>query len=122
MAVNLIRILALLLAVLALAIALVPMLVLIDLVTGGTGYGLCSGGIERCDLPFTTGPELLILLTIGLFGIVMVIRWLMRLARRLQKQSGQSLVPAGRVPSSEQSVPNGGAGGNPSETNLEDRV
>ena len=84
MAVTFIRILALLLAVLALGLALVPMLVLIDLVTGGSGYGLCPGGIESCSRPYSTGAELLILLMAGLFGIVMAIRWLTRLARRLQ--------------------------------------
>lgn len=94
---NLIRILALLLAVLALGMALVPMLVLIDLVTGGTGYGLCPGGIEGCGGPYTTGPELFIILALGLFGIVVAIRWLVRLARRLQAQTYATGEPDGHT-------------------------
>lgn len=87
MAVTAIRILVLLLALIALGMLLVPVLVLVNLVSGGTGYGLCSGGIENCNLPYSAGAELLILLSIALFAVLMVIRWLMRLARRLQAQT-----------------------------------
>jgi hypothetical protein len=87
MVVNLIRIGVLLLAVAALGLLVVPMLILVDLVTGGTGFGLCPGGIEACELPFTAGPELMIILTLALFAVVVVIRWLTRLARRLQREA-----------------------------------
>jgi hypothetical protein len=86
-AVTAIRILVLLLALIALGILLVPVLVLVDLVSGGTGYGLCAGGIENCQLPYSAGAEMLILLSIALFAVLMVIRGLMRLARRLQAQT-----------------------------------
>lgn len=87
MAVTAIRILVLLLALIALGILLIPVLVLVDLVSGGTGYGLCSGGIENCDLPYSAGAEMLILVAIAMFVVLMVIRLLMRLARRLQAQT-----------------------------------
>ena len=77
------------LVLLAIALAIVPILVLIDLLDGGTGWGLCPGGIEFCDKPFTTGAELIIILTLGLFLIVAGIRALMRLARRLQNDTYQ---------------------------------
>lgn len=84
MAVVIIRIAVLMLALVALGIAVVPMLVMVDLVSGGTGYGLCPIGIENCDRPFTTGAEVVIILTVALFLVVVAIRILIRLARRLQ--------------------------------------
>ena len=73
----------------AIAIGIVPILVLIDLLGGGTGWGLCPGGIELCDKPYSTGAELIIFLTIGLFLTVAGIRLLVRLARRLDDDSYQ---------------------------------
>lgn len=72
------------LVVAAVAIGVVPILVLIDLLDGGTGWGLCPGGLELCDRPYSTGAELIVILTIALFLVVFGIRMLVRLARRLQ--------------------------------------
>lgn len=79
----------LLLGVVAVAIATVPILVLIDLLGGGTGFGLCPGGIQDCEKPYSTGAELIIILAVGLFAVVAGIRILARLARRLQDDSYQ---------------------------------
>ena len=89
MAILAIRIAVFILALTAVGIAVVPILVMIDLVSGGTGYGLCPGGLEACDRPFTTGAEIVILLTLALFLVVVAIRLLVRLARRLQSDSYQ---------------------------------
>ena len=70
-------------------LAAVPILVMIDLLGGGTGYGLCAGGLELCDNPYSTAAELAVFLTLALFGTVLLIRLLMRLARRLQDDSYQ---------------------------------
>jgi hypothetical protein len=88
-AVFFVRLAVLILVVLAIGIGIVPILVLIDLLDGGTGWGLCPGGLQACDKPFTTGAEMIILLTIGMFLTVAGIRLLMRLARRLQDDSYQ---------------------------------
>ncbi len=88
-AVILIRLAVLLLAAIAVAIAAVPILVLIDLLGGGTGYGLCPGGLEACDNPYSTAAEFAALLTLALAASVLGIRLLMRLARRLQSDSYQ---------------------------------
>jgi hypothetical protein len=93
MAVLFVRLGVFLLVVLAVAIGVVPILVLIDLLDGGTGYGLCPGGLEFCDKPYSTGAELVIVLTIALFLTVWGIRMLMRLARRLQDDSYQISEP-----------------------------
>ena len=77
------------LVVVAVGIGIIPILVLIDLLNGGTGWGLCPGGIELCEKPYSTGAELIIILTVGLFLTVIGIRLLLRLARRLQDDSYQ---------------------------------
>ncbi len=84
MALLFIRLGTLFLTALAIGIAMVPILVLIDLLDGGTGWGLCPAGIEACANPFTTAAEFAVILTLGFLGSVMGIRLLMRLARRLQ--------------------------------------
>lgn len=89
MTVFLVRLAVFILVVVAIAIGIVPILILIDLLDGGTGWGLCPGGIEACDKPYSTGAELIILLSIGLFLTVLGIRLLMRLARRLRNDTYQ---------------------------------
>jgi hypothetical protein len=49
-------------ALLAVALAM-PAIVLLDLVAGGTGLGLCSDGLATCDTPFYTVVELLLAFT-----------------------------------------------------------
>ena len=89
MAVFLVRLAALLLVVAAVGIGMVPILVLIDLLDGGTGWGLCPGGLGACQKPYSTGAELIVLLTLALFLTVLGIRLLMRLARCLRDDSYQ---------------------------------
>lgn len=88
-AVFFVRLAVFILVVVAIGIGIVPILVLIDLLDGGTGWGLCPGGLQACDKPFTTGAELIILLTIGMFLTVAAIRLLLRVARRLQDDTYQ---------------------------------
>lgn len=82
-----IRILIFLLSATAVGIAAVPVIVMIDLLGGGTGFGLCPNGLEGCDKPFSTGAEFAMVLTIALFLVVLAIRLLMKLARRLEDDS-----------------------------------
>lgn len=84
MAVFFVRVGVFILIVAAVAIGVVPILVLIDLLDGGTGWGLCPNGLELCDRPYSTGAELIVILTFALFMVVFGIRMLVRLARRLQ--------------------------------------
>jgi hypothetical protein len=88
-AVFFVRLAVFVLVVVAIAIGIVPILVLIDLLEGGTGWGLCPAGIELCDKPYSTGAELIIILSLGLFLTVAGIRLLVRLSRRLQDDSYQ---------------------------------
>ncbi|HLF60365.1 MAG TPA: hypothetical protein VI980_04200 [Acidimicrobiia bacterium] len=80
----LIRVGTFVLSALAIGIAVVPLMVLIDLLDGGTGWGLCPAGLQACSNPYTTAAEFAVILTLGFLASVMGIRLLMRLARRLQ--------------------------------------
>ncbi len=84
-----VRLGVLILVLVAVGIGVVPILVLIDLLDGGTGYGLCPGGLEGCDKPYSTGAEMLIILSLGLFLTIVGIRLLIRLARRLDDDTYQ---------------------------------
>ena len=84
-----VRLSVFLLVVAAVLIGMVPILVLIDLLDGGSGWGLCPAGIELCERPYTTGAEMLVVLGLVLFLIVLGIRLLMRLARHLRDDSYQ---------------------------------
>lgn len=81
----LVRLVRAVLIVAAVALAAVPLFVLFDLARGGTGYGLCPGGVSSCRNPYTAAPELSSLLTLGLIvvlgGLRIVNRTLIRLSR-----------------------------------------
>jgi len=58
--------LGILVAIAAATIA-VPILVLADLAGGGSGWGLCPGGLSTCSTSYFAGPELAIILLGVLF-------------------------------------------------------
>ena len=72
-------------------VAVVPMLIVLDLSTGGTGWGLCPDGMDACQSSYFAGPELLGLLAAALFvGVALVaacVRGLRALRRRPPAQS-----------------------------------
>jgi hypothetical protein len=82
-AMTLIRMILGILLALLLAVIAVPGAVLVDLVNGGTGLGLCEQGLGGCTTGVFAGTELLIILTsiIALLaaliaGSVRLLRWL----------------------------------------------
>lgn len=89
MAVFFVRLGVFLLVVTAVAIGIVPILLIIDLLGGGTGYGLCPGGLQACEKPYSTGAELILVLSLAMFLTVLGIRLLVRLARRLSDDTYQ---------------------------------
>lgn len=86
-AVMFVRLGVFVLSAVAVAMAAVPILVLIDLLDGGSGWGLCPAGLQACSNPLTTAGEFVLFLSLGLFVVVVGIRLLMRLARYLQSES-----------------------------------
>lgn len=87
------RLLILILVLAALVIAAVPVLVLLDLLGGGTGGGICPDGLTACPIRYTSGPALAVYLTLALMVDVALIRLVSRLLRRLDRRrtvSGQN--------------------------------
>lgn len=70
----------------AAALAAVPLVLLLDLASGGTGYGLCPGGVIRCRNPYEAAPELSGILTAALFVVVAGLRGTTLLTRRLRNR------------------------------------
>lgn len=81
----LVRLVRAVLIVAAVALAAVPLLILLDLAQGGSGYGLCPAGVDRCRNPYTAAPELSALLTAGLIVVLGGLRITNRTLRRLQR-------------------------------------
>lgn len=86
----LLRVVIGLLVAAAVAVAVVPMLVILDLNSGGTGWGLCSDGIENCRNSYFAGFEMLAIGTILLFVLIGVIRVAMLLLRKVEEQHQQA--------------------------------
>ncbi len=91
---NLIRAAVIALSVIGVVIAALPMLILIDLVNGGPGYGVCPDGIESCPRPFSAGSELIIILVVALALVILAIRLLMRVARTQSRAEERTPVAA----------------------------
>jgi hypothetical protein len=81
--VGLIRLVLVLVAV---ALAAFPLLVILDLAQGGSGYGLCPGGVGNCRNPYTAAPELSLALTVGLLFVLGGFRLTTRLSHRLDRR------------------------------------
>jgi hypothetical protein len=73
-------ILGVLLALLVLVVA-VPGAILVDLVSGGTGMGLCAEGLGACTTGVFAGTELLIMLTATIAILAALIAGTVRLMR-----------------------------------------
>lgn len=56
------------------AVALLPLAVLLDLASGGDGLGLCTGGLGSCRTSYFDGPELVGVLGIVLFLLLAALR------------------------------------------------
>ena len=70
----------------ALVLAVIPPAMLVDLLTGGTGYGLCEGGLGACDAAYMTGPTLAGRILLGLVVVTLCIRLVSRLVDRSENR------------------------------------
>lgn len=66
-------------------VAAVPLLVLLDLAAGGTGYGLCPEGLASCRISYATAPELAVTLVVVLFGLLAFLRVVLGTFRRAER-------------------------------------
>ncbi len=83
---SFIRLFQLVLIVIAIGLAAFPLLVILDLAGGGTGYGLCPAGVDGCRNPYTAAAELLLVLSLGLIIVLGGFRMTTRLRQRLARQ------------------------------------
>ena len=68
------------------AVAIVPALVIMDLNSGGTGWGLCPDGIAECRNSYFAGFELIALGALVLFVLLGFIRVAILLLRRVEAE------------------------------------
>lgn len=99
----------------ALALAAAPPAVLVDLLTGDTGYGLCEGGLAGCDTGFAAGPALALRVLAGLFLVTVGVRLSSRLITRLEKRRRRDAAASYYEDYSDLQDPAGGAAGDWSE-------
>jgi hypothetical protein len=71
----------------AIAVALIPLLVLLDLRRGGTGWGLCPEGLGGCRSSYFDGFEFIAWLSLALFILVGLIAGCVRILRYLEERN-----------------------------------
>jgi hypothetical protein len=74
----------------AIAVALIPLMVLLDLRRGGTGWGLCAEGLGECRTSYFDGFELIGWLFVALFILLGMIAACVRILRYLEHRAGDS--------------------------------
>jgi hypothetical protein len=72
----------------AVGVALIPLLVLLDLRRGGSGWGICPGGLSDCRTSYFHGFELIAWLGIAFFIIIGMIAACVRILRHLENRNG----------------------------------
>jgi hypothetical protein len=72
----------------AIAVALIPLMVLLDLRRGGSGWGLCSDGLGECRTSYFAGFELIGWIFAALFILLGMIAMCIRILRYLESRSG----------------------------------
>jgi len=78
------------------AIAVLPLVVILDLVGGGDGFGLCRGGIGACRTSYFDGPELVGVLGVVLFLLVVALRAALSAERAVERRDEKTLGQSGR--------------------------
>ncbi len=71
-------------------IAMVPLLVLRDLTSGGSGWGLCGDGVRQCSTSYFTGLELVAMLLAALFVVLILLRAATRGLRWVEHQEDRT--------------------------------
>ena len=73
----------------AVSVALIPLIVLLDLRRGGTGWGLCPDGLGGCQSSYFDGFELMAWLFLALFVLLGMIALCVRILRYLQDRAAE---------------------------------
>ena len=86
-----VRALVLLAVVAILAVGAVPLVILLDLSDGGTGWGICEQGIDSCRVGNFRGPRLAVVLMGVLLALAALLRfivWVAGLSGRASRRAG----------------------------------
>ena len=75
----------------AVGVALIPLLVLLDLRRGGTGWGLCPEGLDGCRTSYFDGFELMAWLFLALFILLGMIAACVRILRYLESRAAEDI-------------------------------
>ena len=68
------------------AVAAVPLLVLVDLLGDGGGFGICPNGLTSCRTSYFHGPELGVALIVAIFVLVFLLRLSFQIQRLLERR------------------------------------
>ena len=79
------------------AIATIPLLVLRDLSSGGTGWGLCSEGMDGCSNSYFAGFELVAALLLALLAVLVLLRIATKTLRWVEHRYDVTRSAAGRL-------------------------
>jgi hypothetical protein len=72
------------------AVAAVPVFAILDLIDGGTGWGLCPNGLSDCETSYFSGLELAALLTLALFVLLGLIAVCNKAIKYVQSRSAHN--------------------------------
>ncbi len=72
------------LVLVALLLSIVPPAFLVDLLNGGTGYGLCPEGLASCSTAYLAGPTFALRILGGLLLVMVGIRLLSRIISQIE--------------------------------------
>lgn len=78
-----------LLIIAAIVVAIVPLLVILDIRDGGSGWGLCLDGFDVCRNSYFSGFEFLAVYVAVLFGILALIAGAVRLMRIFDRREAR---------------------------------
>ena len=91
-----IRILVVAIITAIIAVSVLPLVVILDLVGGGDGFGLCRGGIGACRTSYFDGPELVGVVGVVLFLLVVALRAALSAERAAERRDEKALGQSGR--------------------------
>jgi hypothetical protein len=98
------RVFTVILVLAILGVAALPLFVVVDLVSGGDGYGLCAEGLTSCRTSYFDGPELAAFIAIVTFVLLAALRVVQIAMRRLATSRSRRLsgpLSPPRVPTSQ---------------------
>ena len=90
MTIGFFRILIGALVVIAIALAVIPLLAALDLARGGSGFGICPEGVWLCAAPYGPVVRLTGLVGLGMGAVAVGIRLARRGLRWAERQEGKS--------------------------------